>query len=121
MSQFPHDDDPALKEFLQQHRPPVPPPSPGLEDRLLEAIATAPTTIQPDRGKVIPWRRRTVVPRAIAASLIAGLIGYHLWLPQTPNPAETENLEAFLEANWQNTVASEPDSELFTTQDPATH
>jgi len=119
MSQFPNDDDPALKEFLQRHRLPVPPPSPDLEDRIMATIAATPTVVQPHQGQLILWKRRTVTTGAIAASLIVGLIGYHLWLPRTPSPAEVENLEAFLESNWHSAVLDEPDSEVLVPTDPA--
>ncbi len=106
MSQFP-DDDHELVNFLRQHRSPVPPPSPAAEDRLIAAINALPqsdTVVEFRRSR--RERRSTIwlIPPAIAAGLVATLIGYRALVPAKPSNADLASLEAFVESNWQSTV-----------------
>jgi hypothetical protein len=94
-----HDGD--LVNFLRQHRPPIPPASADAEDRLLARIAAMPVVParHPDR------RRLWTVSGAIAAGLVASLIGYHTLMPRPyPSEAELVSLESFIETNWYETV-----------------
>lgn len=120
MTQFPEDDseqnrpnqdDGDLTRFLRQHHPTVPPASPELEERILQAIVAQPAP--PDqkveekveeRGRQrprllisAPW----VVPLTLAAVAIVGIVSPRILLPPEPSAAELVNLEAFLQDNWQ--------------------
>lgn len=94
-------DDDQLVEFLRRYRSEPPSASPDLEDRILSAIAPAPIPIR--------RRERTWFPAAIAATLVAGLLGYHLWSPTTPTSAELASLEGFMQGTWQDTVNESSD------------
>ena len=118
MSQFPNDDH-ELVNFLKQHRPQTPPSSPMAEDRLLEAIAVVPKT-----KTVVAFRRSQrvqrssiwLVPPAIAAGLVATIVGYRAFVPAKPSAAELANLQAFIESNWQGSVTNgnaDEDTSLF--------
>lgn len=123
MSSFPEDDR-SLTQFLQQHRPAVPPASAELEDRLMAEVAATPQDAQavqcpaardPDfavgRSRVGRWR--WVAPSAIAAGLVA-IAGYQAWWAPRAAEAQLAELETFIETTWHGTLAEQP------TADPAT-
>ena len=109
MSQFPNDDH-ELVDFLKQHCPLTPLANPALEERLFEAIAAETqqeNLIQLRRSQ--PRSRRNLVwfvPPALAAGLLASVVGYHALVPTKPSATELANLQAFMESNWQGTVSS---------------
>lgn len=122
MSQFPNDDH-ELINFLKQHRPQTPPSSPMAEDRLLEAIAAVSPT-NTETNTVVAFRRSHrvqrssiwLVPPAIAAGLVATIVGYRAFVPAKPSAAELANLQAFIESNWQGSVTNgntDEDTSLF--------
>lgn len=94
--------DHELVDFLKQHRSATPPAAPALEERLFAAIATTsqPTTVtafrrSPTRStRSVAW----LVPSAIAAGLIATVVGYRTLVPAKPSAAELATLEASLKA-----------------------
>jgi hypothetical protein len=94
----------ALQKFLQQHRSPAPPPAPDLEDRILAAL----TPQSHPRRRSWRWQ----VAGAIAASAIAGLIGYQVWQPY-PTATEFAALESFMEASWNDSVAGAAEEDLL--------
>jgi len=115
---FPND-DPALVEFLRHHHPSVPPADPHLEDRILAAVeecgvgSIAPPPVQ--RRRYRPW----MMSGAIAAGLVATVVGYQSLQPKQPNEADLVQLEAFIEANWQSaTVEETNDTDLIFTELP---
>jgi hypothetical protein len=95
-------DDERLVKFLRQHRPSVPPAAPGLEDQIMQAVASS--------GSHYPVRRRlwVVPPVAIAAGVLIAWVGHQVLTPPmaTVDPA---NLEAFLEDNWDGVVSETPE------------
>ncbi|MBN3926400.1 hypothetical protein [Nostoc sp. NMS4] len=106
MSQFP-DDDKNLVNFLRQHRPPVLPPSPDLEQQILQQVQTS--TVKPQRRLTKLW----LVPSVIAASLVAAVVSDRVVAPAKPNAAELANLEAFIDSNWQGTVSEHTESYVW--------
>ena len=112
----PEDDHPPadrpLTEFLQQHRLPAPPAAPELEDRLMAAIDRAQKP-QRSRSRPVVW----LIPPAIAAGLVATLLGYHTLAPAQLTASETANLEAFLETNWQSAVTDAPEDPFLPASD----
>jgi hypothetical protein len=119
MSQFLNDDheldDHKLVDFLKQHRPSIPAADPALEDRLFDAIAATaqPTSLVDQRSS---RSRRSVVwlvPSAIAAGLVATVVGYRTLVPAQPSATELASLEAFVESNWQGTLSNTSDEAPF--------
>ena len=114
MSQFSNDDH-ELVDFLKQHRPSIPTADPALEDRLFDAIAATaqPTTLDERRvsrsKRSIAW----LVPSAIAAGLVATVVGYRTLVPAQPSATELASLEAFVESNWQGTLSNTSDEAPF--------
>ncbi|MBN3949074.1 MAG: hypothetical protein V7K14_15265 [Nostoc sp.] len=100
MTQLPNDDA-DLINFLCQHCPEVPPASPDLEQQILQQVKTWP---QPPLRHYS--RLRLVLP-ALAAGLVAAIVGYRALIPAQPSPAELASLETFIESNWQATASSE--------------
>jgi hypothetical protein len=98
MSNFP-DDDERLIKFLHQHRPPVPPAAPDLEERIV--LAASSSSRQPRRRQL--W----AVPPALAAGLIISWMGYRVSTPP-PAPADPASVEAFLINNWDGVVGETP-------------
>ncbi len=114
MNPFPEDDKP-LTQFLKRYRPVAPPASSDLEDQILARIeASIPPEefIQRDRlasSGTSQRRKAWLIPSAIAAGVIATVVGYRTFVPTSqPSPAEAAELEAFIESSWSNTVASDP-------------
>ena len=109
MNQFPNDDH-KLIDFLKQHRPQMPPADAALEERLFAAIAAENPQenlvqfrrSQPRSPRNLVW----FVPPALAAGLLASVVGYRTLVPTKPSAAELANLQAFMESNWQGTVSS---------------
>ncbi|MEH1793391.1 MULTISPECIES: hypothetical protein [unclassified Nostoc] len=97
----PPDDDSDLINFLCQHRPEVPPASPDLEQQILQQVKACP--LPPLRHYS---RLRLVLP-ALAAGLVAAIVGYRAFIPVQPSPAELATLQNFIESNWQDTVSNE--------------
>ncbi len=111
MSRPPADDRP-LADFLQQHRPPVPPAHPDLEDRLLAAVLDTPPGVPGSvRRPMVQRRVLWVFPAAIAAGLVA-LVSYPTLFPPQPSEAQLAELETFIESTWQGTVAEQPDTDM---------
>jgi hypothetical protein len=116
MNPFPEEDKPLI-DFLRQHRSVVPPSPVDLEERIIKAIEAniSPEEFaQRDRRSSETSQRGQVwlIPSAIAAGMIATLIGYKTLAPAPqPNPAEAAELEAFIESSWSNTVASDPSAD----------
>jgi hypothetical protein len=107
----PPENDRSLVEFLQQHRALPPPESPDLEDRLMAEVEQHPLRVDRSRprGQLI-W----LLPPAIAAALVATLLGYRTLNPAQLTATEATKLESFIEASWQNTVTDPPeDTPLF--------
>lgn len=101
------DDDRPLVDFLRHYRPPTPPASEDLEDRILAQITGANT-----QSPSVPSRRRQrsqywAIPAAIAAGLVATLISYQALTPKPPSNTDQTSLEAFIETSWDGTVSSD--------------
>jgi hypothetical protein len=108
------EEDKLLTEFLKQHQPVAPPASVNLEDRIMREIETniSPEEfVRRDRSQSSGSTQQHqvwLIPSAIAAGVIATVIGYRTFAPAPqPSPAEVAGLEAFIESSWSNTVASE--------------
>lgn len=108
------DDDRELVDFLKQHNPQPPATPPELEDQILAALSTSspPQSLQTARSSR-PRYSRLWIPSAIAASLIAGLIGYRTLVPPRSSTPELVTLEAFIEDNWGSAVNDNSENELF--------
>lgn len=105
--QFSEDNDRRLVEFLRQNAPVPPPANPNLESRLLQQVAHHPR-LRSRRG----WQY-WFIPGAIAAGGLLGIGGYRLLNPQpqlAADPAQIEELEAFVLDNWGDTIGARPDS-----------
>ncbi|HEY9752566.1 MAG TPA: hypothetical protein V6C46_06430 [Coleofasciculaceae cyanobacterium] len=101
------DDDRPLIDFLRHYRPPTPPASEDLEDRILAQITAANT-----QSTSVPLRRRQrlrywAIPTAIAAGLVATVISQQVLTPKPPSNADQASLEAFIETSWNGTVSSD--------------
>jgi hypothetical protein len=81
-------DDDLLVAFLRRYAPSVPPPSPGLEARILRAIRPQPRPV---------WQWVPPVVAVAGVSLWLGMASAHLW---QPSPTQVAELEAWVEANW---------------------
>ncbi|MEH2437479.1 MAG: hypothetical protein V7K25_25170 [Nostoc sp.] len=99
MTKFPKD-DPDLINFLSQHCPEVPPASPDLEQQILQQVKARPQAPLRHYPKL-----RLVLP-ALAAGLVAVIVGYRALIPPQPSAAELAELETFIESNWQATASS---------------
>ncbi len=97
MTQFSNDDK-NLVNFLRQHHPNVPPPSPELEEEILQNVKTLHIRPRPERHHFDFW----LIPPALAAGLVATVLSYHAFVPTQPHPTELTNLEAFIESNWHS-------------------
>ncbi|MEH2111074.1 hypothetical protein [Nostoc sp.] len=100
MTQLPND-DPDLVNFLCQHRPDVPPASPDLEQQILQQVKAWP------QAPLRHYSRPRLVLPALAAGLVAAIVGYRAFIPVQTSPAEFATLEGFIESNWQGTVSNE--------------
>ncbi len=100
MTQLPNDDA-DLINFLCQHCPEVPPGSPDLEQQILQQVKTWP------QAPLRHYSRLRLVLPALAAGLVAAIVGYRALIPAQPSPAELAELETFIESNWQATASSE--------------
>lgn len=98
MTQPPKNSD-RLGDFLRQHCPVPPSPSPDLEQRIMNAIATSP------QAKTFP-HRQWLIPSVIAASLLIAWVGKSLLMPPKPSAAELASLEAFIENTWEDVEAT---------------
>lgn len=113
MNPFPEDDR-LLVEFLKRHRPVPPPAGADLEAQILNSIESnvSPEGFQRSRRTsfgISHQRKVWLIPSAIAAGVIATVVGYRTLVPAPqPSPAETAELEAFIENSWSNTVVSDP-------------
>jgi len=117
MNPFPEDEKPLI-DFLRQHRSVVPPSNGNLEERIMGAIeanVSAEELVQNERRRssgTFLRRQAWLLPAAIAAGMIATLIGYKTLTPAPqPSPAEAAELEAFIESSWSNTVAFDPSAD----------
>lgn len=111
MSSFP--DDPRLTQFLKQHRATVPAPTTDLEYQILTLVARSPHSINSLRTARQRSQRRVLwlVPSAMAAGLVAAIVGQHVLQPTQPSAAEMAELQTFIESTWQGTVADHPPSD----------
>ncbi|MHC5613374.1 MAG: hypothetical protein ACYTXA_20850 [Nostoc sp.] len=100
MTQLPNDDA-DLINFLCQHSPEVPPASPDLEQQILQQVKTWP------QAPLRHYSRLRLVLPALAAGLVAAIVGYRALIPAQSSPAELARLETFIESNWQATASSE--------------
>ncbi|MCW5315111.1 hypothetical protein GTQ43_15220 [Nostoc sp. KVJ3] len=100
MTQLPNDNR-NLINFLSQHCPEVPPASPDLEQQILQQVKTWP------QSPVRHYSRPRLVLPALAAGLVAAIVGYRAFIPAQPSPAELATLQNFIESNWQGTVSNE--------------
>jgi hypothetical protein len=99
---FDTNQDEKLKQFLQNHRPSVPPPSPQLEARLLAQINRIDGFPQETSffGRLSwPWLTGGLL--AIAVLLGGGL---HWRQTQMAREPDMEVLEAFLQETWVGTM-----------------
>jgi hypothetical protein len=108
MTQLPPDDQ-ALKQFLQQHRPPVPAASPELEEQIMQAVQDPAIKVQ---AQVRKPRRLWIVPSAIAASLLVAF-GSYRWAKVYQPTTDVENLAAFLENSWNGTLSNSTETETY--------
>jgi len=106
MTQFPNDDH-DLVSFLCQHRSPVPPPAPDLEQQMLQQVQAL--AVKPQSHRLQMW----LVPPVMAASLIAAVVSYRALVPPKPSAAELAALETFIESNWQSTNSDHTRSYVF--------
>jgi hypothetical protein len=109
------DDDEKLVEFLRHYQPQPPPAGLELEEQILAGIGIA-SPSQSSKVVKLPQRNRYrgwVASGAIAASLVAGILGYQHLKPASPNDQELAGIESFLEANWDSTVPDNSDNELL--------
>ncbi len=101
------DDDLPLVDFLRHYHSAAPPASEDLEDQILTQIMEA----QPQSLLAPPRRRQRsrywAIPVAIAASLVATVIGYQALTPKPMSNADQTSLEAFIQTNWDGTVNSD--------------
>ena len=96
---FDTDQTNKLKQFIRTNQPPVPPPPPHLETRLLAQINLS------SQGRGIwfqptwPWLTGSLV--AIAVVVGGGIHWRQTQMAQTP---DIEVLEAFLQETWAGTM-----------------
>jgi hypothetical protein len=112
---LPPDDD-ELVRFLRNHSPTPHPPAPDLEDRILAVLPSIPQETAPTHLQPLPKRRSRpwLIPSAIAASLLAGVISYRSLAPANqPSPAEIAALEDFIETSWRTAFNGTNDEETF--------
>lgn len=116
----PHDDE-ALKQFLRQHRPPIPPASPMVETRIMQAVEQGSTASQAICQPSNRHRRLWLVPSTIAAGLLVALASYQMVSLRQAKTATTQvaNMETFLENNWL-IFAESTETDLFPSAEPVT-
>lgn len=135
MTKFSNDDK-NLVNFLRQHRPEVPPAATDLEQQILQNVETLhlhqwgdvcdkTKRLRDRRPTSLPTsleRRRPLwlVPSAVAASLVAAVVGYQALIPPPPNAAELAKLERFMETNWQGAISTSPDGDSLAITEPVT-
>ncbi len=126
MTQFSNDDK-DLVNFLRQHRPEVPPAATDLEQQILQNVETLHlrqwrVRARDSRQTLLPTPRRPMwlIPSAVAASLVAAVVGYQALLPAPPNAAELAKLERFMESNWQGAISTSPDGDTLAITEPVT-
>lgn len=107
MNNFP-DEDPKLLNFLQQNRAIVPPGSPELEDLLMSEIDFIPIE---KHQHVRDWRRYLAVGIGMAATGILGIGMHQLMNPPEPSMAQLQQLNLFLEAHAQTSLAIDNSNE----------
>lgn len=93
--------DLQLKAFLKRHRPPVPDPDPGLEDRLMQQI-----TQEAAHASALDRRRSRQRRKGVALGVGLILIGWGLWqlrqwtAPANYSLAALSDLETFMLSSW---------------------
>ena len=96
--------DDRLVSFLQQHQPIPEPPSPDLEDRLMQSIAELEPEPSSRRTRRIGWVSAAIV----TVSLLVGVGGYQRWSAQMArqplSEEEIANLDRFLETTWNEAI-----------------
>ncbi|HIK21742.1 MAG TPA: hypothetical protein IGR15_11970 [Synechococcus sp. M44_DOE_062] len=88
-----------LRHFLRQYRPLSPPADSGLEEQILQAVATHPLHGRTKRS----WRW---VGISLLAGALLGWVGYQRWQVQVV-AQETEALESFLVSTWGSLLSPE--------------
>lgn len=97
----PNDPDRRLVQFLRKYAPDVPPPSPELEDRTIDALDDRPGPIPVNRAKLRPlW----LVPVGIAAGLVMTWNGTRSPVPSQPSTEELAQLETYMETTWDGVL-----------------
>ncbi|WP_448381541.1 hypothetical protein [Gloeomargarita sp.] len=89
-------EDDRLVAFLRQYAPCAPPPSPGLEARIMRATRCQPRPV---------WQWVPPVVAIASVSLGLGMASAHLW---QPGPAQVAEIEVWVEAQWQSPKALLP-------------
>lgn len=109
-----NENDLKLVDFISKHRAAVPSGSADLEDRILQQVA-----LTNNRENIIPFSRRRLwlVPSAIAAGLLAGVISYRYVMVLQPSAAEVTSLEAFMENNWHGSLSNHPEDDVLQVTD----
>ncbi len=97
-------DTAPLVQFLRQHHPPIPAAAVDFEARLMAALespalAHQAAVNQPRSPVISRLRHRWALPTAVAASLIASLVGYCTLQSLTQD--DPSSVEAFVENIWQ--------------------
>jgi hypothetical protein len=109
-------DDKELTHFLRNHHPKPPAAAPDLEDRILGTIASGAQSHFPRTKKPFGKRqlRSWLVPSAIAASLLAAMVGYRSFTPASkPSPSEIAALEEFIETSWHGPINDTTEEKPF--------
>lgn len=126
MTQFPDDDNAKLVAFLKQNRPPVPPSTSDLTERIMAQIeAPRPVAVLERLEQVQPLPRKQgiqrrslwIVSSALAASTLIAFVSYRT-MTSKPTPAEINLLEAFLENNWNDAIADDAETNYFQPSQP---
>ncbi|RMH73099.1 MAG: hypothetical protein D6680_17545 [Cyanobacteria bacterium J007] len=99
----PNDPDRRLVQFLREYAPDVPPPSPELEDRTIDALDD-PHPIAVNRAKLRQLRPLWLVPVGIAAGLVVVWNGTRSPIPPQPSAEELAQLETYMETTWDGVL-----------------
>lgn len=107
-----------------------PPAATDLEQQILQNVETLPLRHwgirdrdrRPTSMPTSLKRRRPLwlVPSAVAASLVAAVVGYQALIPPPPTAAELAKLERFMETNWQGAISTSPDGDSLAVTEPVT-
>jgi hypothetical protein len=100
-------EDPQLTNFLRKHRSIAPPESSEVEDRLMSTI------------QLLPVKKKRLISRKLwrylemgIGAMVTGIMGVtiHTWMnPSTPDIANVQQLDRYLEAHWHRLGSSTVD------------